>query len=91
MSKLFQKAKLAVKFRRAGEGHVLSESSSSTKTNQPKAQQEPRKAQSSDAQRAGQVCFTINVQSQTIYMIKRKWFICKFLEDSSLQYVIMFL
>ena len=54
MSKLFQKAKLAVKFRRAGEGHSLNESSSS-KSNQPQAKQEPRKAPTSDAQRAGQV------------------------------------
>jgi hypothetical protein len=57
MSKLFQKAKLAVKFRRAGEGHALSESSSSNTTNQARAAQEPRQAPTSDAQRAGQVCF----------------------------------
>ena len=53
MSKLFQKAKLAVKFRRAGEGHSLNESSSST-SNQPQARQEPRKGPTSDAKRAGQ-------------------------------------
>ena len=54
MSKFFQKAKLAVKFRRAGEGHVLSESSSSNTANQARAPQEPRQAPTSDAQRAGQ-------------------------------------
>ena len=56
MSKLFQKGKLAVKFHRAGEGHVLSsESSTSSTKNQSNATQEPRKAPTSDAQRAGQV------------------------------------
>ena len=52
---LFRKAKLAVKFRKAGEGHVLSESSSSQAKNQPNVPQQPRKAPTSDAQRAGQV------------------------------------
>ena len=56
MSKLFQKAKLAVKFRRAGEGHVLSDSSTSNTTNQPRAPQGPRQAPTHDAQQAGQVC-----------------------------------
>ena len=55
MSKLFQKAKLAVKFRRAGEGHVLNAASTPSTSNQPRAPQEPRKAPSSDAQRAGLV------------------------------------
>jgi hypothetical protein len=56
MSKLFQKAKLAVKFRKAGEGHVLSESSTSNTSNQSSAPQGPRQAPTSDAQRSGQVC-----------------------------------
>lgn len=57
MSKLFQKAKLAVKFRRAGEGHVLSESSTSNTSNQSSAPQGPRQAPTSDAQRSGQAAF----------------------------------
>ncbi|XP_028416897.1 UBX domain-containing protein 6-like isoform X1 [Dendronephthya gigantea] len=51
---LYRKAKLAVKFRKAGEGHVLSESSSSQTQSQPNVPQQPRRAPTSDAQRAGQ-------------------------------------
>lgn len=54
MSKLFQKAKLAVKFRRAGEGHALNESSTPSTSNQSQAPQKPRKAPSSDTEKAGQ-------------------------------------
>lgn len=61
MSKLFQKAKLAVKFRRAGEGHALNESSTPSTSNQSQAPQIPRKAPSSDTERAGQVQYIMYI------------------------------
>ncbi|XP_046857646.1 UBX domain-containing protein 6-like [Xenia sp. Carnegie-2017] len=54
MNKLFQKAKLAVKFHRAGEGHTLNESSTSSKQNRPDPSVQERQEPSSDARKAGQ-------------------------------------
>ena len=70
MCKLFQKAKLAVKFHRAGEGHVLSyESSTPSTKSQSNATQEPRKAPTSDAQRAGQVCMFVILRSNCFWLV----------------------
>ena len=57
MKKLFEKAKLDYKFKKAGEGHTLTGNSSTASQQQAtsSAPAVPRAAPSSDAQRAGQV------------------------------------
>lgn len=55
MKKLFQKAKLDYKFKRAGEGHALQEESSTSQQSSTPQTPAARASPTSDAQRAGQV------------------------------------
>lgn len=63
MKKLFEKAKLDYKFKKAGEGHALA-GDSSVSSQQASTSQTPaaRAVPSSDAQRAGQVCQSKAIQ-----------------------------
>ena len=55
MKKLFQKAKLDYKFKRAGEGHALQDESSTSQQSSTPQTPAARALPTSDAQRAGQV------------------------------------